>query len=175
MERRKRLLRLSVAIGLVLFVVSLFARVEHVKPPQPESAIPLAQLNPIESRIIYLVNSVRTRAGAEALALSDRLMVAARAHAADMAAHGYLAHESAAGDTTADRVRSSGLDYEEVAENLMSDSGRDLAALPQRVLTTWLASPSSRNNLLAPQFNAVAVAIAHATDGTYYVTLDLMR
>jgi len=169
------MLHLTVAVGAVFFVASIVVQVRHVTPPQPDSAVPLAQPNPIEARIIELVNAARTQGGADALALSDRLMLAARAHAEDMATHGYLAHDSAAGDTPADRVRSAGLDYEEVAENLMSDPGRDLAALPQRVLTTWLASPSPRNNLLSPRFSAAAVAIAHAADGTYYVTLDLMR
>jgi uncharacterized protein YkwD len=101
--------------------------------------------------------------------------MAARAHAQDMAAHGYLALDSTAGDTPVDRARAAGLDYDELAENILSDPGYDLAALPQRALTTWLASPNPRNNLLSPRFRTAAVAVAHAMDGSYYVTLDLMR
>jgi len=175
LSRRKRMLRITVAIGAIFFVASLVVRVEHVAPIRQDAALPPAQLSPIESQIVSLINTVRTRAGAAPLALSDRLMVAARAHSEDMADHGYLAHDSAAGDTPADRIRAAGLDYEEIAENLMSDAGRDLETLPQRVLATWLASPGPRNNLLSPGFTAAAVAIAHAADGSCYVTLDLMR
>ncbi len=175
MARRHRLLRFSVAIGVVLFVASIATRVRHVAPPQPDPAVPQAQLNPIEARIVELINTARMQAGAAPLALSDRLTLAARAHAQDMAEHGYVAHDSADGDTPVDRARAAGLDYDEIAENLLSDPGHDLDSLPQRALTTWLASPTSRINLLAPQFRTTAVAIAHAADGSYYVTLDLMR
>jgi uncharacterized protein YkwD len=137
--------------------------------------VPPAHLNSIEARIVELMNAARAQAGVTPLALSDRLTLAARTHAQDMAEHGYVALDSAAGDTPADRVQAVGLDYDEIAENLLSDPGHDLEALPQRALTTWLGSPASRMNLLAPQFRTAAVAIAHATDGSYYVTLDLMR
>jgi uncharacterized protein YkwD len=175
MARRQRLLRLSIAIGAVFFVASIVARVRHVTPPRPDPIVPQAQLDPIEARIFELVNLARTQAGVARLALSDRLTLAARAHAQDMAEHGYVAHDSADGDTPVDRARAAGLDYDEIAENLLSDPGYDLAALPQRTVTTWLSSPSPRNNLLSPRFIATAVAVAHATDGSYYVTLDLMR
>ena len=175
MARRQRLLRLSIALGAVFLAVSITARVRHVAPPQPDPVVPPARLNPTEARIVELVNAARTQSGAAPLAHSDRLTLAARSHAQDMADHGYIAHESDAGDTPVDRARAAGLDYEEIAENLLSDSGQDLAALPQRALATWLASPASRLNLLAPQFHTLAVAVAHATDGSYYVTLDLMR
>jgi len=173
--RRERRLRLTIAIGAVVFIASIAVRLERVTAPRREPTPPRAQLNPIETRIFELVNEARSRAGAAALALSDRLTLAARAHAEDMAAHGYLALDSAAGDTPVDRARAAGLDYEELAENLLSDPGDDPKALPRRALTVWLASPSSRNNLLSPRFRATAVAIAQATDGSYYVTLDLMR
>ena len=42
-------------------------------------------------------------------------------------------------------------------------------------MAVWLASPEPRVNLLSARFRAAAVAIARAVDGSYYVTLDLMR
>jgi uncharacterized protein YkwD len=177
LARRQRMLRLTVMIGAVLFVASIAVRV-HVRwvvPPQPDAPVPHAQLNPVEARIVELVNATRTQVGAAPLALSDRLAMAAHAHAEDMAAHGYVALDSAAGDTPVDRARAAGLDYDELAENVLSDPGYDLGALPQRTLTAWLTSPSPRRNLLSPRFHRTAVAVAHATDGSYYVTLDLMR
>jgi len=173
--RRRRRLRLTVAIGAIVFVASIAARLERITAPRPEPAPPHAQLNPIEARIIELVNDVRAQAGAAPLALSDRLTLAARAHAQDMATHGYLGLDGTAGDTPVDRASAAGLDYEELAENLLSDSGNDLKTMPQRALTAWLASPSPRNDLLSPRFNATAIAIAQAADGSYYIALDLMR
>jgi uncharacterized protein YkwD len=177
LARRRRLLHVTLAIGAVFFVASIVvrARVKWVIPPQPDPPVPHAQLNPIEARIVELVNAARTRVGADPLAVSDRLTLAARAHAQDMAAHSYLALDSAAGDTPVDRARAAGLDYDELAENVLSDPGDDLAALPQRVLTSWLGSPSPRNNLLSPRFRTTAIAVAQAADGSYYVALDLMR
>lgn len=175
MARRQRLLRFSIAIALVFFAASIAARLRHVKPPPPDPVVPQARLNPIEARLVDLINEARSAGGAGRLVLSDRLTIAARAHSDDMAAHGYLAHDSADGDTPADRVRAAGLDYDEIAENLSSDPGHDRDLLPQRTLTAWLASPASRLNLLAPRFRTTAVAISQATDGSYYVTLDLMR
>ena len=173
--RRRQMLRATVAIGAVVFISFVAVRFGRFTVWQQNPALPHAQLNPIESRILELVNGARTGVGVAPLALSDRLTLAARAHAQDMAAHGYVGHDSAAGDTPADRVRAVGLDYAELAENLLSDPGHDVETLPQRVLTTWLASPTPRNNLLSPRFRTTAIAIAHATDGTFYVTLDLMR
>jgi uncharacterized protein YkwD len=173
--RRRRMLRLTVAIGAALLFASIIVRLQRITAPLAIPEPPHAKLNPIESRIVELVNDARAAAGAAPLVLSDRLGIAARVHADDMAANGYLAHDSTAGDTPADRVHAAGLDYDEIAENLLIDQGHDLDALPRRALATWLASPASRVNLLAPRFRTAAVAIAHATDGSYYVTLDLMR
>jgi uncharacterized protein YkwD len=169
------MLRIAIAIGVVVFIAAIVVRVGRYPVRQARPTRLQTQLNPIESRIIDLVNAARTQAGAARLMLSDRLTLAARAHAQDMATRGYLAHDSASGDTPADRVRAAGLDYDEIAENLLSNPGHDLEALPQRALTTWLASPTTRNNLLSPRFRTIAAAIAHATDGSFYITLDLMR
>jgi uncharacterized protein YkwD len=167
--------RVAFVIGAVLFIVLIAVRLGRRPEWRPAPPASQVQIDPIESRIMELVNDARAQVGAAPLVISDRLTLAARAHSDDMAVHRYLAHDSAAGDTPADRVVSAGLDYEELAENLLNDPGRDRAALPQRALASWLASPTPRNNLLAPQFLTAAVGLAHAADGSYYVTLELMR
>jgi len=129
----------------------------------------------MEARILELVNDARRQAGRSPVTLSNTLLIAARAHSEDMAARRYLSHEGGAGDTPADRVTAVGLDYEEIAEDLLSDGGRDPNALPQRALAIWLASTTPRENLLSAQFRTAAVAIARAVDGSFFVTLDLMR
>ena len=173
--RRRQMRALAIAVCTVVVIAAIAVRVGPRARRPVGPALAAAQFGPAESRIVELVNDARTRAGLAPLVLSDRLLLAARAHSQDMAAHRYLAHESGAGDAPADRVRVAGLDYEEIAENLLSDLGPDLDALPERALTIWLASPTPRGNLLSPQFRTAAVAIARAVDGSFFVTLDFMR
>jgi len=173
--RRKRLQAWSI-IAAVLVVGAGFA-VRFSSPAKPAAAPALApdQFGTTEARLLDLVNDARRQAGLDLLASSDQLMTAARIHSEEMAAHRYLAHEGDAGDAPADRLSAAGLDYQEIAENLFSYGGPDLVALPSQALTTWLASPEPRDNLLSPQFHLAAVAIARAIDGSFFVTLDLMR
>lgn len=172
--RRKRTLRLAVAIFAAVVAAALSTRLGFIRKRPVGTAQPIAQLSSAESRIVELVNAERKRSGAAPLTLSERLMLASRTHSQDMAVRGYLGHDSA-DDTTADRVRAAGLDYEELAENLYNDRSSGLGELPEHALMNWLASPAPRGNLLSPRFRTTAVAIARAADGTLYVTLDLMR
>jgi uncharacterized protein YkwD len=173
--RRKRLQTWSI-IAAVLVVSAGFA-VRFSSPPKSSAAPGLApdQFGETEARILDLVNDVRRAGGLEPVGPSEKLMMAARVHSEDMAAHRYLAHEGDAGDAPADRADAAGLDYQEITENLFSYSGPDVASLPSQAMSTWLASPGPRDNLLAPQFRFAAVAIARAIDGSFFVTLDLMR
>lgn len=163
----------AITICAVVVIAAVAVRVSSraMRPVAPASTS--AQFGPAESRIVEFVNDARTRASLAPLVLFDRLLIAARAHRQDLAAYRYLGHESGPGDAPADRVRAVGIDYEELAENLLSDRGPDLDALPERALTIWPASPAPRGKLLAPQFRTAAVAIARAVDGSFFVTLDL--
>ncbi|MFI9310830.1 CAP domain-containing protein [Streptomyces triculaminicus] len=70
--------------------------------------------------LLALVNSERSRAGVRPLAVDARLAAAARAHAADMAAHGRLSAESPGGDSLFQRVTAAGYTYLVLAEHLVS-------------------------------------------------------
>ncbi|MBI3758958.1 MAG: CAP domain-containing protein [Deltaproteobacteria bacterium] len=165
----------AIVAGVLVVVAAVVVRFGSRGRRPVVSTLAVAEFQSAEARILELVNSARKQAGVPPLILSDRLLSAARMHSQDMAAHRYLAHESADGIPTADRVRAAGLDYEEVAENLFSDPRPDIEALPTRAMTAWLASPEPRVNLLAARVRTAAVAIARAVDGSFYVTLDLMR
>jgi uncharacterized protein YkwD len=162
-------------IVAVVTLAAFVIRVNSFGGPQAPPMLAADEFGGAESLTVKLVNDARLRAGVRPLAISGRLLIAARVHSEDMAANDYLAHEGAIGDAPADRVRSAGIDYEEVAENLFFDNGPDLDALPRRALAEWQASPIPRTNLLAPEFRGIAVAIARAVDGSFFVTLDLMR
>ncbi len=128
-----------------------------------------------EFQLLKLTNDSRIQAGLAPLQFSPHLMVAARNHSRDMAARGYLGHDSPAGDTPADRARAAGINYDELAENIYSDNATDADALPERVIKSWLRSRTHRMNLLSPDFRLSAVGIARAHDGNYFVTEDFIR
>jgi len=173
--RRRQRVRAAAAIGLTLFVSTILLRFVRFTVPPTQVATPPVRLSAIEARVVELINAERALVAAEPLTLSAQLTLVARAHAHDMADNGYLAHETAGGDTPVDRVAAAGLEYDELAENLLSDSSHDHETLPQRALAAWMASPVPRHNLLSPRFRTVAIAIAHAVNGSAYITLDLMR
>jgi uncharacterized protein YkwD len=164
-----------IAIVAAVALAALVIRLNSFGGRQAAPTLAADEFGAAESLTVKLVNDARSHAGMRPLAVSRQLLIAARIHSEDMAANGYFAHESADGDAPADRVRSAGLDYEEVAEDLFFDNGPDLDALPRRALVEWQASPQPRANLLAPEFRTIAVAIARAVDGSFFVTLDLMR
>jgi uncharacterized protein YkwD len=128
-----------------------------------------------EFKLLKLANDSRVHAGLAPLQFSPRLMVAARNHSRDMAARGYLGHDSPAGDTPADRARAAGIGYDELAENVYSGDAADAGALPEHAIKAWLQNRAHRANLLSPGFRLSAVGIARADDGTYFVTEDFVR
>jgi uncharacterized protein YkwD len=165
-------------ITIIAAVVALGFAVRFERPQirQASAMEPAStQFGAAEAHLLAMINDARKQAGRDALSLSDKLLIAARTHSQDMAAHLYLAHEGGAGDAPADRISATGLDYVEIAENLFSDGSSDLNALPARALSYWMASPTPRGNLLSPEFRSAAVAIARAVDGSLFVTLDLMH
>ncbi len=173
--RRQRLRAGVIIIAVVAAGAGLIVRFSSPGKRTTTAATAPDQFGAPEARIMGMVNDARRAAGIASLESSDRLLAAARIHSEDMAAHRYVGHEGDTGDAPADRLIAAGLDYEEVAENLFSYAGADVEALPEQALKSWLGSPTPRVNLLAPQFRLAAVAIARAVDGTYFITLDLMR
>lgn len=145
--------------------------------------VPLIQLMPWlsagasaqESEILRLVNDERKRAGEAPLRVSQRLTLASRGHSYDMALRRYLGHDGPAGDTPAERVRSVGIDYVKLGENIFTESGGNFGDLGERALKEWMASPGHRANILSPDFTATGVGVARATDGTTYVTQDFVK
>ncbi|HVC44968.1 MAG TPA: CAP domain-containing protein [Candidatus Binataceae bacterium] len=173
--RRQRTLRLGTALIALACATAVAARIYIFQGPAATNLPPVAPPNPEEGRILALVNGQRVSAGVATLELSERLLIAARMHSADMAARGYLAHDGPGGDTPVDRVRAAGLGYHEIAENLYADAADDRAALPARAIRGWLADRAHRDNLLAARFHATAIAVARGADGTWYVTQDFIR
>jgi uncharacterized protein YkwD len=126
------------------------------------------ELAALESHLFDGANRIRGQHHRIVLVRSPELDRVARAHSADMAARGYLAHENPEGENPVDRIERGGVSgFTLAAENAGSTSRRDPV---QEILEGWQLSPVHRRNLLAPAFNTTGVGSARASDGTLYFT-----
>jgi uncharacterized protein YkwD len=125
-------------------------------------------LAPLESALLADVNAVRARSHRVPLQRSPQLDAVARAHSRDMAARGYVAHESPEGANAVVRLDAARLTgFTLAAENIGSTNR---PAPNREIVTGWLESEIHRTNLLAPVFNATGIGIARAPDGTLLYT-----
>lgn len=112
-------------------------------------------------------NELRMREKLAVYAWCDDLAVCARAHAADMAARGYFAHESPEG--FAQFVRA-GL----LARNLCGETAENLAwrecasgSTPADIETLWEDSPGHRRNLLRSDYTSAGYGAVRVGDRVY--------
>lgn len=120
----------------------------------------------IEQRLFELVNRERAAHGRAALRWDERAHAFARAHAADMAAGGYVGHRAPDGAALVVRVERAGLSAWATRENVGHAGG------PGEVHLAFLRSPGHRANLLADDIThgAVGVAADPRAPGDFYVT-----
>ena len=107
---------------------------------------------------LCLANAVRVNQGLGKLRSNRRLRLAATAHARDMVARGYFAHESPAGVDLVTRLRRARYRGGEAAENIGAAS--DSLATPMAMLITWMESPPHRANLLERRFDEAGSGVA---------------
>jgi uncharacterized protein YkwD len=122
------------------------------------SAAPLER--PSDAIALYQhLNQVRSKVGETLLALDRRLIEVARAHALDMIARHYFAHETPDGSSPFDRLRQAGVEYSYAGENLAMNVGPDAAHL------ALLESPPHRENMLEPHYRRVGIAAVRDPEG----------
>jgi uncharacterized protein YkwD len=109
--------------------------------------------------VVALTNAERAKAGCRPLRADPRLAAAARAHSADMAAHGYFDHDSLDGDSPWIRMLDAGYPSPG-AENIAK--GYATAAA---VVGGWMDSPGHRANILNCGLRAIGVGMAAGPDG----------
>jgi len=122
----------------------------------------------LEAALHRSVNAVRASRHLVALERRPELDAVALAHSVDMVTRRYLSHESPDGENPVDRLARGSVDgFTLAAENLGITDRPD----PNReVLEAWLASPTHRENLHAPPFNATGIGIARAPNGSLVYT-----
>jgi uncharacterized protein YkwD len=152
------------ALGFLLGIWLAFA----LLLPLVARAEPSEDLERLEAHLHRAANDVRRRQHRIELRRDPALDRVARAHSADMAARGYLAHETPEGLSPLDRLERAAITgFTLAAEN----AGRTDRSDPVReIVEGWQLSSEHRRNLLAPAFNTTGVGAARAADGSLYFT-----
>jgi uncharacterized protein YkwD len=172
--RVRRAVRLAMALLGIALIAAIAGRV-YLNTKRPQTVEQIAGVSAEEARILDLVNRERTKAGLTPLKLSGRLAVAARGHSYDMALRHYFSHQSADGVSAEQRIRGSGIDYDDMAENIYMDDLPDITLIPERAVKAWLNSPGHRKNMLSANLTETGIGMARAADGATYVTQDFIR
>jgi uncharacterized protein YkwD len=115
----------------------------------------LTDVQAARERMLSIVNAARLVEGRPPLTLDPRLNAAAQAHAQDMLAQTYYAHQSPGGTLPRQRVRTAGVSADLIGENLAAGQ-----TSVENVMEAWLHSVDHRRNILDPRFTQLGVGIA---------------
>jgi uncharacterized protein YkwD len=135
---------------------------------EPFEPVAVGDASAVAARVLALVNDARQQqrrcgrkrmSATHAVTLSARLTKAAAAHAADMAAHGFMGHRGTDGSEAGVRATRAGYRWRSVGENVAA--GQPDA---ETVVRAWLDSPGHCANLMSPQFTEMGVAFAMAPE-----------
>jgi uncharacterized protein YkwD len=144
---------------LVLLAVPTADAAAAADPP----ACPLGGTD--ATAVVCELNVARAQAGRGSLRSRPSLERAATAHAADMVARHYFAHESPDGDGPAQRARRSGYmghaEQWRIGEILIWSRGAPLTA--EAAVRAWLASPPHRRVLLHRRYEDVGAGVVPGT------------
>jgi uncharacterized YkwD family protein len=131
------------------------------QPEQPGSY----KLTADEQKLINLINSERTKAGLNALAVDYELSRVARIKSEDMRTNNYFSHTSPTYGSPFQMMKDFGITYRSAAENIARTSSVD------RAHTGFMNSEGHRKNILTPGFTHVGVGIS----GNYYTEMFISK
>jgi uncharacterized protein YkwD len=121
----------------------------------------------LETRLIFLMNQARTKAGLRPLKPSRILGEVARTHSRDMSARNFFSHNSPDGRGPKERLERAGFSWRAYGENI--GCGQDTA---EEILLTWMDSFVHRENLLDPAYTEVGVGLVRGGEcWTYWTAL----
>ena len=142
--------RAIVAIACLAFLITLPA---HAGPSQREQ------------QLLNLVNHEREKERLPKLEWSDRLAQAALAHSKLLAENRDLSHQFSGEPILQERIGTTGLRFNAVAENVAAAPDIDTAH------AALMKSPGHRANILHQDYNAIGISIVER-DHELYVTQD---
>lgn len=119
-----------------------------------------------ESRMLLLVNQVRTQAHLPPLVMDPQLQAAAREHSLEMYKRKYFSHMTPDGKNPFDRMRAHQAHFVTAGENIAFAPDVDQAE------QSLLASPDHRANILNNDFSCVGIGVYRATGFEEMFTQD---
>lgn len=122
------------------------------------------ELSAEERELLALVNKERAAAGVSPLRADPKLMRAARAHAANMAAQGRLDH-TLDGKGPGERLAEVGYAGSGWGENVAAGQ-----RTPAEALASWMSSDGHRGNILNGSFTEVGLGVVRGANGGAYWT-----
>ncbi len=120
-------------------------------------------LEALREAVLCLVNREREAHGESPLTVNAKLVRAAQGHSEDMASADYFSHYAPDGSSPLDRMRTTGFVYSaqlgyEVGENIAW--GTLWLASPQSIVSSWMASPEHRANILDGGYRETGIGVS---------------
>jgi uncharacterized protein YkwD len=172
-EAMTRCLILPVSAILVLLATLPSAAVESKKDKadkKDKKTEPKFKLSADEQTLLKLLNAARAKEKLPALKVSPLLTKIARAHSANMAKQGKMAHVLD-GKGPAERAKDAGYDYRKIGENVaFSDDGDEGPTPLSEIQEMWMKSKAHRKNILEPKYREVGLAVVRTRKGKAYYT-----
>lgn len=138
----------------------------------PQLAPQSTSTTQMETQVRQQINVIRQKNGLNSLKHNEKLAQVARQYSQKMATQKFFSHTSPQGDTMVQRVRSAGIFYWMLGENLFMGTH-----LPQPVgdaVQGWMESPGHRENILRPEFRETGIGVWRKGN-TYYFTQLFMQ
>ncbi|MBD2020565.1 CAP domain-containing protein [Leptolyngbya sp. FACHB-36] len=138
----------------------------------PAIAVQSSTTSQMEAQVRQRINEVRRKQGLSELRNNEKLAQVARNYSRRMAEENFFSHNSPKGDTMVKRVRSAGISYVLLGENLFTCTN-----VPQPVpaaIDGWMNSPGHRKNILQSGFRETGIGVWRKGN-KYYFTQLFMR
>lgn len=104
------------------------------------------------TKVVYLVNLERRKAGLKPLVVDARTAGASRVKAADMSNRGYFDHTSPTYGSPFNLLKLKQVSYRAAGENIALGQRS-----PEAVMQSWMKSAGHRSNILNPNFTSIGV------------------
>lgn len=136
----------------------------------PQGALAEPSAAPADSssqlmRVLELTNAQRVAAGLLPLRWNQALSSAAAAHAGDMAARGYFAHNSPEGVTPTDRAKGAGYEAYGWGGHYVGENLARGYASSEDAFRGWMESPGHRANILNGKYREMGAALVTGPGG----------
>ncbi|MEN8905177.1 MAG: CAP-associated domain-containing protein [Clostridiales bacterium] len=118
----------------------------------------------LEKQMFDIINMVRLKNKKIPLKLSEEATKVAKNHCNDMISNKYFSHEDKNGNKPIDRLKSTGLEFNKVAENISAGHRNSIF-----VVETLMQSKEYKNNILG-DFNNIGIGIMQGGEYKIYFT-----